>query len=183
MQSEGDYLIKSISLLHVDDNPLMLFDRFSLYNKYFPATALEIIGFGRDCMGKFRTIVKQRFLTGKEPSVEEIISYAEELGLTNEGGWWYSPEESFRLSDFTPLNLIKVADGQLYPIDCDMEFLNQRNFDKNEDLGPFQRFNQKFVLNHLASQKHLTPYAMEDQMQEIHERVYHGGNMYKWEKL
>lgn len=127
MVPDGNYLLKAISLLHEDDNVQMMLERISLYNTYFPATALDILGFGEDCLGKFRVIVKQRFLAGKEPSVDEIVEYAQGLGLTHIDAWWHSPNEVFRITDLTPLNIIKIGDGQLYPIDIDMELLDREN--------------------------------------------------------
>ena len=173
--------MKAISLLHEDDNVQMMLERISLYNTYFPATALDILGFGEDCLGKFRVIVKQRFLAGKEPSVDEIVEYAQGLGLTHIDAWWHSPNEVFRITDLTPLNIIKIGGGQLYPIDIDMELLDKEN--RGEELAAGLLFNRDAVMAHIEAQPHLTPYEMEDQMQAIHERVYHGGNMYKWERL
>ena len=181
MDKGGDWLIKAISLLHEDDNPQMMFERIALYNNYFPATALEVLGFGRDNLGQFRTIVKQRFLSGKDPSEDEIIEYAKGLGFTKEGGWWHSPGNIFRMTDLTPLNLIKVGDGQLYPIDVDMELLSGNYLE--EQLTEEYRFNKEYVKGHIQAQPHLSPTQMEDQMRAIHEHVYHGGNMYRWERL
>ena len=181
MDKGGDWLIKAISLLHEDDNPQMMFERIALYNNYFPATALEVLGFGRDNLGQFRTIVKQRFLSGKDPSEDEIINYAESLGFSKEASWWHSPGNDFRMTDLTPLNIIKVGDGQLYPIDVDMELLGG-NYLK-EQLTEEYRFNKEYVKGHIQAQPHLSPTQMEDQMRAIHEHVYHGGNMYRWERL
>ena len=50
-----------------------------------------------------------------------------------------------------------------------MELLDKEN--RGEELAAGLLFNRD------------APYEMEDQMQAIHERVYHGGNMYKWERL
>lgn len=119
-------LVKSISLSHSDDNPQMLLDRIVLHNTYSPATELEVIGFGRDNLGHFRVIAKQKFVEGTMPSFEEIDQYATNLGLQKIGGFWYSPDKHFRVTDLTEYNVIKEAgSGELAIIDADFELIDK----------------------------------------------------------
>jgi hypothetical protein len=120
---DGNSVIKAISLSHADNNPQMLLDRIMLDNAYFPAIAMEIIGFGRDVLGHFKVIIKQHFVKGTYPTKEEIRRYASLIGLTINGGWWYSPDRRFRVTDLSSLNIMKTDIGELAVFDCDFEML------------------------------------------------------------
>jgi len=122
---EHKEIIKAVSLLHSDDNPQIALDRIVLHNQLFPNTAYSVIGFGRDSLGQFRVIVKQKFIQGENTSVEEISKFAETIGLKEEQGWWYSSDDLFRITDLSPLNVLTDVNGKLQVIDCDIELISQ----------------------------------------------------------
>jgi hypothetical protein len=121
--NDGKTVVKSISLSHADDNPQMLLDRILLDNAYFPAIALEVIGFGRDGLGHFKVMAKQHFVKGTYATKDEIRAYANSIGLKVGGGWWYSPDGRFRVTDLSSLNIMKTDIGELAVFDCDFEML------------------------------------------------------------
>lgn len=122
---EHQEVVKAISLLHCDDNVQIALDRMVLHNQLFPNTAYALIGFGRDSLGHFRIIAKQKFVQGESASSEEIKNFAEKLGLREEQGWWFSQDGLFKITDLSPLNVLKDVNGELQILDCDIELVPQ----------------------------------------------------------
>lgn len=116
----GASLVKSIGLDYYIQ-PFFALDRISLHNAYFPETALQTIGFGRDSNGDFKIIVEQPFIEGMPLSENEIVTFVENLGfkLMNPRNWTYATPEIY-LSDMHDENLIKSKSGNIYVIDCDI---------------------------------------------------------------
>lgn len=127
-RKDSKTLVKEISLSHTDDNPRMLLDRLVMYNLLFPSTALNVIGFERDELGHFKVIAEQKFVefdsNRKRTTPEEIERFATEtLGLhkRDNSSWWYSNDESVRITDLGPNNVLRASDGTLVVINCDIE--------------------------------------------------------------
>lgn len=116
----GATLIKSIGLDYFVQ-PILALDRISLHNAYFPETALEVIGFGRDENGEFKIIVEQPFIEGSKISDEEIALFMKNMGfeLQNARNWTYATPEIY-LSDMHDENVIKSSSGTIFVIDCDI---------------------------------------------------------------
>jgi len=58
----------------------------------FPETSYEVVGFGRDRQGIFRVITKQKFVEGKETSVEDLDKLSKQLNLEKKGVWYYTKD-------------------------------------------------------------------------------------------
>lgn len=116
----GATLVKSIGLDYYIQ-PLYALDRISLHNAYFPETALQVIGFGKDSNNEFKIIVEQAFVEGTSLTELEIRTFVESLGfeLRNIKNWTYATPQIY-LSDMHDENLIKSASGTVYVIDCDI---------------------------------------------------------------
>lgn len=122
---EHQEVVKAISLLHNDDNVQMALDRIVLHNTIFPSTSYTIIGFGRDSLGHFRIIAKQKFIQGESTEASEINGFVKNFGLEEKDGWFYTQNEMFRITDLSPLNVLKDENGELQVIDCDIELKNK----------------------------------------------------------
>ena len=122
--SYKDGVTKVIDASHYIDNPQSLLDKIILHNSLFPETAYEVLGFGRDRGGTFRVIAKQRFVEGKEASIEDINTLVEQLKLEKKGGWYYTADGK-RISDLNSKNVIKTSNGGIAVIDCDVEFTKE----------------------------------------------------------
>jgi len=144
---EHQEVVKAISLLHCDDNVQIALDRMVLHNQLFPNTAYSIIGFGRDSLGHFRIIAKQKFVQGESASSEEIKNFAEKLGLREEQGWWYSQDGLFKITDLSPLNVLKDINGELQVIDCDIELVSKAT---QQSVESFENENYKNNRNNVS---------------------------------
>ncbi len=116
----GPTLIKTIGLDYFI-YPRIAFDRISLHNAYFPETALEVIGYGRDAAGRFEVIAKQSFIQGVRMDNIEIQKHMEKIGfsLKNPSNWTYSNSEVY-VSDLHDENVIMSKQGNVFIIDCDI---------------------------------------------------------------
>ena len=118
---------KAIDASHYNGNLQGLLDKIVLHNSIFPETTYEVIGFGRDRGRTFRVIAKQKFIEGEEPTIENIQNLADKLGLTKQGGWYYT-KDSKGIADLNPKNIIKVPstsdikEDTFFVIDCDIKF-------------------------------------------------------------
>lgn len=116
----GPKLIKSIGLDYYL-YPNLALDRISLHNAYFPETALNVIGFGRDELSRFKVVVEQTYIVGKSITESEIQIFLERLGFKprNLRNWTYSTPEIY-LSDMHDENVIRSESGNVFVIDCDI---------------------------------------------------------------
>lgn len=116
----GVTLIKTIGLDYYI-LPNIALDRVTLHNAYFPETALEVIGFGRDCDGAFKILVEQPYIKGRRMEDEQIELFAIKMGfdLKNRRNWTYATPEIY-LSDLHDENVLCSDSGTVYIIDCDI---------------------------------------------------------------
>lgn len=116
----GASIIKSIGLDYFIQ-PILALDRISLHNAYFPETAMNVIGFGRDDEKQFKVIVEQPFIEGERITEEEIAVYMKAMGfeLINARNWTYATPEIY-LSDMHDENVIKSSSGTIFVVDCDI---------------------------------------------------------------
>lgn len=116
----GDTLIKAIGLDYYIQ-PLLLLDRISLHNAWFPETTLTVLGLGRTIEGNFIVIVEQPYIQGSKMTDRELLEFTTALGfkLINPRNWTYATSEIY-LSDIHDENVIKSANGNIFVIDCDI---------------------------------------------------------------
>lgn len=123
---DRDTVLKSIDLSHVYDNPGMLLDRLSLFNKLFPETAVDVVGFGRDSSGRFRVIFTQRFIHGEELLEEDLDEFHSRYNLqrtlNNNTSWFKSADGTALIYDLSPSNIIKDKNGNYFVIDADVVY-------------------------------------------------------------
>lgn len=81
---------KAIDASHYEGDLQGLFDKIMLHNSMFPETLYTVLGFGKDRGGTFRIIVKQKFIEGKKPTVDDILDFVDSMGLTKNKGWYKS---------------------------------------------------------------------------------------------
>ena len=116
----GRSVVKSIGLDYYI-SPELALDRISLHNAYFPQTAMQVLGFGRNRNGDFQVIVEQPFIQGEKMTDNEIRAYTEKLGfkLINPSNWTYATSRIY-LSDMHDENVIRSVKGNVFVIDCDI---------------------------------------------------------------
>ena len=119
---DSETVLKSINLSHVNDNPGNFLDRIALFNNYFPATALEIVGFGRDSLGHFRTIALQRFIIGIELTEAELDDFLRKLPMRDIGAWYETEDRQAQFSDLSTYNILSDKDGNYIVIDADVAY-------------------------------------------------------------
>ena len=115
-------VLKSINLSHTNDYPSKLLDRIATFNLLFPATAMEVVGFGRDSLGHFRIIVTQPHIQGTELTDEDLKDFHTKAKLEQYGGWFRTGYPGVRITDLSPSNIIKDAEGNYFIIDADISF-------------------------------------------------------------
>lgn len=116
--------LKSISLSHTNDNIAKALDKIALFNHMFPETALNIVGFGRDSLGHFRIIALQNIIKGEELTNEELQEFNNKYKLkeSKSTGWFESQDGVALLTDLSPMNIKKDAEGNYFVIDADVAF-------------------------------------------------------------
>lgn len=119
---DGASVIKLISTSYYS-SPQELLDRISLHNAFFESTRMEVIGFGRDSLGRFCTAVRQPFIIGHAVSKDKVTELAAELGQklieSALSGNDYSSKYIY-LADLNDENVIEDPEGNLHVIDCDI---------------------------------------------------------------
>ena len=115
-------VLKSINLSHVNDNPGNFLDRIALFNNYYPETALEIVGFGRDSLGHFRIIAFQSFIAGNELTDAELEEFLKALPMKDLGTWYETEDGQAQFSDLSNYNILKDKDGNYFVIDADVVY-------------------------------------------------------------
>jgi len=126
-ESRPALVMKETDLSHYNGNPRMMLDKYAVFNALFPATAYELVGFGRDGFGHFRMVTRQPYVANSSPAgKEEIDAYMRARGFTRDGGWWYASDRTIRLTDLGPNNVIKSEDGVIQVIDADIELADKR---------------------------------------------------------
>ena len=118
---DNHIVYKLISLKHYNVLRLAL-DRIIIHNALFPETALNVIGFSRDCNGNFVTVVTQPYVVGDIITESERISFMHDLGF-DDAGMDYGMHlnymtESLYVGDLNEFNVIKGESG-LNVIDAD----------------------------------------------------------------
>ena len=116
----GISLVKVIGLDYFVQ-PILALDRITLHNAYFPATRMNVLGFGRDSGGMFKVIVEQPFIQGCRMSDNEIAEYTFKLGykLVNPKNWTFATDRIY-LSDMHDENVICSNKGNVFVVDCDI---------------------------------------------------------------
>ena len=120
-------VLKSISLLHSNDNVAKALDKIALFNHLFPKTAMQVVGFGRDSLGHFRIIVTQPYVKGEELTDEELDDFYKKQGFSKSNGWITLNGNIARITDLGNYNILKDKDGNYFVIDADVEYLTPEN--------------------------------------------------------
>ena len=111
--------IKNISLNHYA-TPQKLLDRILIHNMAFPTTTMQVLKVGTSDKG-LSIVVKQPWINGTIPTMQEIEDYMISQGFTHTKGQGVNAEYSkdyYVVSDIRPENVIKQPDGTLAVIDC-----------------------------------------------------------------
>lgn len=116
-------VLKSINLSHANDNVAKVLDRIALFNKLFPNTAIQVVGFGRDALGHFRIIVTQPYIKGQELTDAELADFRRKQGFADKKGWITLPDGTARITDLGNYNILKDGNGNYFVIDADIEYL------------------------------------------------------------
>lgn len=99
-------------------------DGITLHNTYFPKTALNVIGFGKNRDGEFEIISVQPYIKeeGRKLSQEEISEYLGKLGFEkHEDGLAHNYKNNIvLLRDMHPENVILTPEGNIAVIDTIM---------------------------------------------------------------
>lgn len=95
--------------------------RILIHNLLFPETALNIVAFGRSRFGLFEIVAEQNFISGSFATIEQIESKLQQIGLTKTNGDW--TDSQVFVSDIKPKNAIVDNVGNVFVIDCYLEFL------------------------------------------------------------
>lgn len=117
--------VKNISLNHYA-TPQKLLDRILIHNMAFPTTAMQVLKVGTSDNG-MSMIVKQPWIEGTIPTMQEIEDYMLSQGFTHTKGKGVNAEyekDDYVVSDIRPENVIKQPDGTLAVIDCFAMFKN-----------------------------------------------------------
>lgn len=99
--------------------------RILIHNLLFPETTLNIVAFGRSRFGLFEIVAEQNFITGSFATVEQFEMKLQQIGLTKSNGDWSN--NLFFVSDIKPKNAIIDNDGNVFVIDCYLEFVEKGN--------------------------------------------------------
>lgn len=119
---DDTHVLKSINLSHSNDNVAKFLDRIMLFNKMFPETALEIVGFGRDSLGQLRVIAVQNTIRGKELTEEQLNDFHSKYKFEKEGAWFKVGNGNALITDLSPSNIIVDSKGNYFVIDVDVVY-------------------------------------------------------------
>ena len=86
---------------------------------------MNIVSFGRSRFGLFEIVAEQNFITGNFATVEQFEMKLQQIGLTKSNGDW--SDSLFFVSDIKPKNAIIDSDGNVFVIDCYLEFVEKDN--------------------------------------------------------
>lgn len=119
---DDNTVLKSINLSHSNDNVAKQLDKIAIFNNLFPETALQVVGFGRDSLGHFRIIALQPLVRGSELSDADLKDFHSKYPMTVQGPWSKTKDGSALVTDLSPSNILKDADGNYFVIDADVVY-------------------------------------------------------------
>lgn len=107
-------------------------DGITIHNTYFPASKIEVIGFGRDSDGEFNVITSQDFIQGTHDiSQEKIDNYMQSIGFKKGDSVGRFKNDDVLINDVTPKNVILTKEGNIIPFDT-IPHLNSKVQPMNE---------------------------------------------------
>ncbi len=130
-RKNGKRLIKtSITNQYLDLQDF--FDGIVVHNAYFPESAVEVVGFGKDSEGEFNVITEQNYINGTHDiSQEQINEYMESIGFKNVNSRGRFKNNDVLINDVVPRNVMVMPKGEIIPFDT-IAHLNTKSQPMNE---------------------------------------------------
>ena len=122
--SETEQVVyKMNNLFNNEGSILSLLDRLCAFNKIFPETKYEIVGFSGFGSGNVYPILKQQYVaSATEAADDEIDAFMQSIGFrkNNRGSF---ENDTYEVSDLFPRNVLKDNNGVLYVVDANIKIL------------------------------------------------------------
>jgi hypothetical protein len=122
--SETEQVVyKMNNLFNNEGSILLLLDRLCAFNKIFPETQYEIVGFSGFGSGNVYPILKQQYVaSATEATDDEIDAFMQSISFrkNNRGSF---ENNIYEVSDLFPRNVLKDTNGILYVVDANIKIL------------------------------------------------------------